>query len=321
MRRSVDRRSMLAMMAAGAGTMTGTARASAQAQGQTQGQVPWSKGTEKPTTMLPVEAVDCHHHIYSSRFKRDPNATVQAPDATVADYRLLMARLGITRHVVVQPSAYGVDNSGLVESLAAFGTTARGIAVVDTDVTAQQLRDLDKAGVRGIRFNLANVGKPATSPEMIEPLAKRVADLGWHIQLNLTADQVVAHEDVWSRVPVPVVFDHLGHLPEPQGIADPAFAVITDLMQKGKGWVKLIGLYADTKVGPPTYADSVKVAAAFVAAAPNQVVWGTDWPHPTEKVDNKPDDALLLDLFAGYVPDVALRDRILVDNPVRLYGF
>ena len=92
-------------------------------------------------------------------------------------------------------------------------------------------------------------------------------------------------------------------------------------MHAGKGWVKLIGLYSDTKVGPPSYADSVKVAAAFVAAAPAQVVWGTDWPHPTEKADNKPDDALLLDLFAGYVPDVALRDRILVDNPVRLYGF
>ena len=315
MRRSLNRRSMLAMIAAGA--VTGTARA--QAPGNVQ--VPWSKGTEAPRTKLPANAADCHHHIYSARFKQDPNATVQAPDATVADYRLLMARLGITRHVVVQPSAYGVDNSGLVESLAAFGPTARGIAVVNTDVTAPQLRDLDKAGVRGIRFNFANVGKPATSPEMIEPLARRVADLGWHIQLNLTAEQIVAHEDIWGRVPVPIVFDHLGHLPEPRGVTDPAFKVITDLMGRGKGWVKLIGLYSDTKVGPPTYADSVKVAAAFVAAAPTQVVWGTDWPHPTEKVDNKPDDALLLDLFAGYVPDVALRDRILVDNPVRLYGF
>ncbi len=316
MRTSVNRRSALAMMAAG--TLAGAARA--RAQGNVQ--VPWSRGTEKPTTVLPPNAADCHHHIYSARFKQDPNATVQAPDATVADYRLLMARLGITRHVVVQPSAYGVDNGGLVESLAAFGMgTARGIAVVNTDVTAQQLRDLDKAGVRGIRFNFANVGRPATSPEMIEPLAKRVADLGWHIQLNLTADQIVAHKDIWSRVPVPVVFDHLGHLSEPRGVGDPAFAVITDLMHKGKGWVKLIGLYADTAVGPPTYADSVKVATAFVATAPAQVVWGTDWPHPTEKVDNKPDDALLLDLFAGYVPDVALRDRILVDNPVRLYGF
>ena len=307
MRRSLNRRSMLAMIAAGA--VTGTARA--QAPGTVQ--VPWSKGTEAPRTKLPANAADCHHHIYSARFKQDPNATVQAPDATVADYRLLMARLGITRHVVVQPSAYGVDNSGLVESLAAFGPTARGIAVVNTDVTAPQLRDL--------RFNFANVGKPATSPEMIEPLARRVADLGWHIQLNLTAEQIVAHEDIWGRVPVPIVFDHLGHLPEPRGVTDPAFKVITDLMGRGKGWVKLIGLYSDTKVGPPTYADSVKVAAAFVAAAPTQVVWGTDWPHPTEKVDNKPDDALLLDLFAGYVPDVALRDRILVDNPVRLYGF
>ncbi len=318
MKNPVHRRSMLAIVS-GAAAVAGFGTISKPARAQTS--VPWSKGTEKPTFKLPANAADCHHHIYNSRFKTDPNATVQAPDATVADYRLLQARLGITRHVVVQPSAYGVDNSGLVESLGSFGQAARGIAVVNADVTDQQLRDLNGAGVRGIRFNFANVGKPATTPQMIEPLAKRVADLGWHIQLNLTADQILAHKDIWSRLPVPVVFDHLGHLPEPQGLAHPAFPVIAELMAKGKGWVKLIGLYSDTKVGPPTYADSVKVATAFVAAAPVQCVWGTDWPHPTEKADNKPDDALLLDLFAAAVTDEATRQRILVDNPVRLYGF
>lgn len=283
--------------------------------------VPWSTGTERPTVQVPPLATDCHHHIYSGQFRQDPRATLQSPDASVAEYRLLQARLGTMRNVVVQPSAYGIDNDGLVEALGEFGPAAtRGVAVVNTDVSDGQLRALDRVGVRGIRFNLLSPGG-ATSLEMIEPLSRRVAALGWHIQLNMSGEQIAANRALWDRVPTPVVFDHLGHLPEPQGIAHPGFAVMTTLMARGKGWVKLTGLYNDTRVGPPGYADSVAVAAALMAAAPGQVVWGTDWPHPTEAIDNKPDDALLLDIFGDYVRDPALRVRILVDNPARLYGF
>lgn len=294
------------------------AGAAVLAHAQTGGAVPWSAGTEAPKLRVPPNATDCHHHIYDARFPIAPEATLKPADATVADYRLLQKRLGVTRHVIVQPSAYGVDNSLLVYALGQFGLeTARGVAVVNTSVSDRELQGLHAAGVRGIRFNLAPAG--STTFQMVTPLAKQVAPLGWHIQVNAPADQIVAFKDLWSTLPCPVVFDHLAHVPQPAGTQHPVFALMIDLMQKGKGWVKLTGAYQDTKVGPPTYADTIPVVQGYVKAAPEQLVWGSDWPHPTEKV--KPDDALLLDLLGIWVPDEVTRIRILVDNPAKLYGF
>lgn len=309
----LSRRAVLAGGAATAGlAFTQTAGA--------QQQVKWSTGTERPTLKAPPNATDCHHHIYNSRFPVDPTATLRPGDATVADYRLLQQRIGTTRHVVVQPSTYGVDNRCLLDALGQFGkATARGVAVVNTGVTDAELHKLQAAGVRGIRFNIAQAG--ATTIEMIEPLSRRVHRLGWHIQINMTSEKILANKDLWDRVPTPIVFDHLAHLNEPAGVNDPTFAVVSALLTKGKGWVKLSGAYADTKVGPPTYADSTAVAQAYVKLAPQRLVWGSDWPHPTEKDTNKPDDALLFDLLAVWAPDEKTRHRILVENPGRLYGF
>ncbi len=287
---------------------------------QAQVTVPWSTGTSLAKTKAPANAADCHHHIYSSRFTIDPNSKLRPGDASVADYRLLQKRIGTTRNVIVQPSTYGVFNDGLVEALGECGPTARGVAVVNTSVTDAELKRLDAARVRGIRFNLATPGG-ATTVEMLEPLAKRIAPMGWHIQMNAGADVVVANKDLLNRLPCQIVFDHLAHVPEPVGIAHPVFGVVVDLLHRGKAWVKLSGAYADTKVGPPTYADSTVVAQAYVKAAPERLVWGSDWPHPSEKDDHKPDDALLFDLLAQWAPDEGVRNRILVDNPAKLYGF
>jgi predicted TIM-barrel fold metal-dependent hydrolase len=287
---------------------------------QAQVTVPWSTGTSLAKTKAPPNATDCHHHIYSSRFTIDPKSTLRPGDASVADYRLLQKRIGTSRNVIVQPSTYGVFNDGLVEALGECGPTARGVAVVNTGVTDAELKRLDAARVRGIRFNLATPGG-ATSIEMLEPLAKRIAPMGWHIQMNAGADVVVATKDLLNRLPCQIVFDHLAHVPEPVGIAHPVFGVVVDLLQKGKAWVKLSGAYADTKVGPPTYADSTAVAQAYVKAAPERLVWGSDWPHPSEKDDHKPDDALLFDLLAQWAPDEAVRNLILVDNPAKVYSF
>lgn len=282
--------------------------------------VPWSRGSERPKSQAPDNATDCHHHIYDHRWPIDPNATIRPPDAIVAEYRLLQRRIGTTRNVIVQPSAYGLDNTGLIEALGQFGLkTTRGVAVVDANVTDGELDRLHAAGVRGIRFNLANPGG-ATSVEMIRPLAQRIGPRGWHIQLNMTADQIAANAAIWDAIACPSVFDHLGHLPASDGLNHPAFAVMTGLMKQGKGWVKLSGLYIDSKDGPP-YADRAALANAYLKAAPGQLVWGSDWPHPTEKLDNKPDDALLFDLLAQSTLEPALRKRILVTNPGRLYGF
>jgi predicted TIM-barrel fold metal-dependent hydrolase len=306
-----NRRTVLAMMGASA---AGAAMSEAQAQ-----QVPWSTGTASAKTKAPPNATDCHHHIYSSRFKVDPNSSLRPGDASVADYRLLQKRIGTSRNVIVQPSTYGIDNDGLIEALGECGPTARGVVVVNAAVSDAELKRLDGARVRGIRFNLATPGG-ATSMEMLESLARRIAPMGWHVQFNMTADTMIAAKEVLNRLPCQIVFDHLAHIPQPAGIGHPSFGVAVDLLQKGKAWVKLSGAYQDTKIGPPSYADSTAVAQAYVKAAPERLVWGSDWPHPSERAE-KPDDALLFDLLAQWAPIEVVRNRILVDNPAKLYGF
>jgi predicted TIM-barrel fold metal-dependent hydrolase len=282
--------------------------------------VKWSSGTELPHLKVPANATDCHHHIYDpARFPYDPKAMLKPGEATVADYRMLQKRLGTTRNVIVQPSSYAVDNRCLMDALKQFGKAARGVAVVNTSVTDAELKELNTAGVRGIRFNLAQGG--GTTWEMIDPLVKRIMPMGWHIQIQADGAEILAHKEILNGVPCQVVFDHLGHVPEPAGVKSPVFAMISEMLQKGKGWVKLSGFYYETKVGPPTYADSVAVAAGYVKEAPERLVWGSDWSHPLQKPDEKPDDALLLDLLAKVAPNPATRNRILVANPAKLYGF
>jgi predicted TIM-barrel fold metal-dependent hydrolase len=291
--------------------------AGAWAPREDQQLVKWSAGTEAPALKAPPNATDCHHHVYDARYPADPAATLRPGDASVDDYRALQKRLGTTRSVIVQPSTYGTDNRCTLEALAALGHTARAIAVVNDTVTDAELRRLDGLGVRGIRFNLSQAG--ATTAEMIEPLAKRIAPLGWHIQMNAPGPRLLELMPTLSRVPVPVVFDHLAHIPQPDGIKHPLFAQVCALLDGGRAWVKLSGAYIDTRSGPPAYADIGTVARAYVSRAPERLVWGSDWPHPTER--EKPDDAVLFDLLMDWAPDERVRHRILVENPAALYGF
>jgi D-galactarolactone isomerase len=306
----LHRRSVLTGAAAVAFALARAGSASAQA-------VPFSAGTERPRTPAPPGATDCHHHIYDHRFPVDPRAKLRPADATVADYRLLQARLGTSRNVVVQPSTYGTDNRCMLDALAKFGPSARGVAVVNTKASDADLMRLHGYGVRGIRFNL--VQKGATTLEMLEPLAARVRHLGWHVQLHMLADEIAKIDDFLNRLPAPIVFDHMARIPGSAGVQHPAFRVVAGLLEQGRAWVKLSGAYMDSEVGPPTYADRGAIAKGFVSLARERCLWGTDWPHPTEKV--KPDDALLFDLLAEWVPDEVARRGILVDNPENLYGF
>ena len=280
--------------------------------------VKWSAGTEAPKLKAPTDATDCHQHIYNARYPADPAATLRPADALVDDYRALQKRIGTTRHVLVQPSTYGTDNRCHLDALAAFGPTARMVAVVNDSVSTEELKRMHTLGVRGIRFNLAQAG--ATTPEMMEPLSKRINDLGWHIQINAPAAKILEVMPILDRVASPIVFDHLAHIPQPEGVNHPLYAKVRALMDRGRTWVKLSGAYADTKVGPPTYADSSAVARAYVKAAPERLVWGSDWPHPSEK-DKWPDDAVLFDLLADWAPDEKVRHRILAENPAALYDF
>jgi predicted TIM-barrel fold metal-dependent hydrolase len=186
-------------------------------------------------------------------------------------------------------------------------------------VTDAELKQLDEAGIRGIRFTVGDPKTAVVSIDMIEPLAKRIADFGWHVQLNMPAEQLVAHADMLRRLPTTIVIDHMGKPPLPDGIRHPSHAVVRSLLEQGRTWVKISGSYSNTTVGPPTYADATAIAQAFVKAAPERLVWGSDWPHPGPKVH--PDDAVLFDLLSVQVPDEATRNRILVSNPETLYGF
>jgi predicted TIM-barrel fold metal-dependent hydrolase len=288
-------------------------------EARAQHQVRYSSGTEAAKLKAPVNACDCHMHIYDSRFPVAANATLRPPDASVEDYRMLQQRTGTTRNVVVTPSTYGTDNSCTLDAMAKLGAVSRGVAVVDTSVSDDELKRLSGLGIRGIRFNLVQSG--ATTIDMLEPLSKRVNALGWHVQIHMLGDQIVQIADLLQRLPSPIVFDHMGRISKEVGPEHPAFRVIAGLVEKGRGWVKLSGAYMDTKIGPPSYADSTKLAQAFAKAAPDRMIWGSDWPHPTEKLENKPDDAILFDLLAAWLPDDATRRLVLVDNPAALYGF
>ena len=243
------RRELLKVISAGAAAgflARGTSDAIAQ-------EVKWSTGTEPPKLKAPANSCDCHHHIYDAKYPVDPRSTLRPGDAFVGDYRVLQKRIGTSRNVVVTPSTYGTDNRVTLDAVDAFGPTARAVVVVDDTVTDGELKRMHADGARGIRFNLAQAG--ATTPEMIEPLSKRVNELGWHIQINAPAAKIMEIMPILQRVPSPIVFDHLAHIPEPDGINHPLFGQIRALIDKGRTWVKLSGAYQDTKIGPPTYAE------------------------------------------------------------------
>jgi predicted TIM-barrel fold metal-dependent hydrolase len=280
-------------------------------------EVPNSTGTAPPATSVPANACDCHMHIYDGeRFPPPrPDARMQ-PDARVQEYRLFQKRIGTGRVVVVQPAANHIDNAVTLDALAQFGSQARGIAVVHPTVTDAELKAMRDKGVRGIRFTQFDPRTAATTRDMIEPLAKRVEPLGLHVQIHLRGDQIADAADMLQRLPGTIVFDHLGRLSD-AGLSDPAFTTIRRMLDKGNTWMKLSGAYMFDS--PPRYARAAPIAQAYVKAAPERMVWGSDWPHPTEK--DKPDDAVLFDLLGDWVPDDATRRRILVDNPATLYDF
>ncbi|WP_244221146.1 amidohydrolase family protein [Paraburkholderia aromaticivorans] len=276
-------------------------------------------GIGQPRFPVPPKATDSHHHVYDARYPVDPSSLLQPPDATVADYGALQRKLGIERHVVVQPSTYGTDNRCLLDALSRFGSAARGIATVPVTITDSELAGLHHMGIRGLRFNLEYLVGVTVS--MMAPLSKRIEPLGWHIQVNATAAQLLAHQQLLASLSSPLVIDHMGQVPQPGGAEHAAFRMIEALLARGRSWVKLSGPYLASQSGAPVYADAGMVARRFAELAPDRTLWGSDWPHPTQAPGNKPDAALLLDDLTLWIPDASARHRILVENPARLYSF
>jgi predicted TIM-barrel fold metal-dependent hydrolase len=316
----IARRALIkgASLAAMAAATSGISARSSQTQ-----QAPNSSGTEAAKLKAPANACDCHMHIYDPRFpESNPRPGPNPKNATVQDYRLLQKRTGTTRVVVVTPRNYATDNRVTVDALLQLGQNARGIAVLHPTVTDAELKSLNDAGIRGVRFTLGDPSTAVVSFDMVEPLAKRIVDLGWHVQFNLDGDQIVDHADLLGRLPTQMVFDHMGHPTLPAGVEHASFGIMRRLIDKGRTWIKLSGAYANSKVGAPSYPEATAIAQAFVKAAPERMVWGSDWPHPGEQAKSPlPNDALLFDLLAVWSPEEATRTRILVANPEALYGF
>ncbi|CAE6747699.1 amidohydrolase family protein [Paraburkholderia nemoris] len=278
----------------------------------------WSSGILLPSFKLPEGAVDCHMHIYDDRFPVAPGTTLRPPNATVEQYRNLQRRLGVHRNVVVTPSTYGTDNRCTLDALKRFGAAARGVAVVDASVTDDELHNLNSGGVRAIRFNLSYPG--ATTLDMLAPLAARISTLGWHIELVVQGARLPELESDLAALSCPLVIDHIAHVPEPGGVSSDAFRTAARLVEKGSTWITLSGPYVDSKIGAPNYEDIAPVARAFIRMAPERMLWGSDWPHPTEK-SHKPNDALLLDVIASWIGRPDWQQMIFVTNPSKLYGF
>ena len=273
-----------------------------------------------PALKAPSGACDCHMHFYGPRdlYPLAPTCPIPPPTALPEDYLSVMARLGLERVVVVQPSAYGLDNRCTLDAMETLGDKARGVVVVDSSVGDDELAELTAAGVRGIRFFMLPGG--VLPWEALEVMAARVATFGWHVQLQLNGLELPERLDVLRRLPGTLVIDHNGKFLEPVAVDHPAFKSLLSLVEGGRCWVKVSAPYETSKLGPPLYEDVGRLAKALIKAAPERMLWASNWPHPTAQ-DDPPDDAALLDLLLDWVEDDALRNRILVDNPAALYGF
>ncbi len=265
----------------------------------------------------PPGACDTHMHFYNARYPSAPTALITPEDAWVEDYRKLQAHLGLERVVVVQPTTYGRDNACQIEAMAAFGERARAVFVVGKDCSAAELDRLHALGGRGARFHMLPGG--ALPWEELEPVAEKIAPLGWHIQLQLPGRELPERLERLRALPCDLVVDHIARFTPPVETDHAAFQALLSLLEGGRCWVKLSAPYESFGKHPRDYARIAPLARALVEAAPERMLWATNWPHPGQ--DWLPDEAEHLDLLLEWAEDEAARRRILVENPAALYGF
>lgn len=284
---------------------------------------------------VPPGACDCHTHIHGdpARFPFFPGRVYTPQTALPEEMAALHRTLHIQRVVIVTPSVYGTDNSATLYGMKARGADARGVAVIDEQTPESELDSMDQAGVRGIRLNLATAGinDPVVGRQRFQAAVARVKRRNWHVQIFTNLAMISAIKDLVLASPVPVVFDHFGSAQAELGLLQPGFDDLVDVVRSDPAYVKISAAYRSSKLAPD-YADVVPLAQALIAANPNRVLWGTDWPHPnsTTPPGGKPtdvtpllqiDDGRLMNQLPVWAPGPALRTKILVDNPARLYGF
>jgi predicted TIM-barrel fold metal-dependent hydrolase len=268
----------------------------------------------------PTLACDAHCHVFGpgAKFPYDPQAAYVPADAPFEALQQLHKRLGLERAVIVHASCHGADMRVTLDAIARSGGRYRGTAIVDSSYSEKDFERMHEGGIRAVRFNF--VRHLGGRPDMgfFQKTVDRLDALGWHLILHLDAQDLVELEQVFKKLPVPFVIDHMGRVKAADGLEQQPFKVLLHAMKNEKCWVKICGAERVSSKGPP-FTDAVPFGRALVEAAPDRVLWGTDWPHPN--VTWMLDDAALVDLFPLMAPDPALQRKILVENPARLYGF
>lgn len=294
---------------------------------KTPGWLDWDPRPSAPTFVLPSGTVDAHCHVFGPGdvFPFAPERKYTPCDASKEQLFALRDHLGVSRNVVVQATCHGADNRAMVDAVRAAEGRARGVATVRPDVSETELRELDEAGVRGVRFNFVRRLVDSAPTDALARVAARIAPLGWHVVVYFEAADLPELADFFGSLPTPVVVDHMGRPDVTQPVDGPEFGRFLRFVERADVWVKVSCPERLTATGPPAvdgernaYVDVVPFARRVVTEFPDRVLWGTDWPHPN-LTDHMPDDGLLVD----HVPRIAVtaeqRQKLLVDNPMRLY--
>ena len=274
-----------------------------------------------PSFALPPGACDSHCHVFGPGdvFPYHPKRSYTPPDAPRKALEKLHATLGLDRAVIVQATCHGDDNRAMLDAIARSEGRYRGVAMIGDPIADAELEALHYGGVRGVRMSFARHLSGPPDFSRVERVARRIAPLGWHLVLYLEAEDVVENAHALGRLGVPVVIDHMARVRVAEGLDQPAFRQLLDFLRDADFWVKISCAERLSAAGPP-FDDVAPFAAALIEAAPDRVLWGTDWPHPNIE-GRMPNDGELAELLLAYAPDAASRRKILVDNPARLYGF
>jgi D-galactarolactone isomerase len=273
---------------------------------------------KKPALTVPRGACDTHMHFYDTAIAGAPG-TFLPGHFTVEDYRAVQKQLGLERVIVVQPNAYADDNRVTLDSMKKLGKSAKGVAVVKPGVQDAELDRLTKAGIVGLRIMTLHGGMLGF--DVMDALMARVHPYGWHANIQLDGRELPRYEAQIKRLPGKFVIDHTGKFLEPVAVGSPAFKSLLSLVDTGRCWVKLSAPYETSKSGAPQYEDVASLAKALVKRAPERMLWASNWPHPSARKPQPPDDADLLDLLLDWAPEEKVRNKILAGNPAELYGF
>ena len=285
---------------------------------------PFDPNPRQPRVKMPPNACDCHAHICGpiERFPYAEKRIYTPPDALLPAYMHMLQTLGVERCVLVQPSVYGTDNQVMHGAMKKLGERSRGVAVVDDSISDAELERLHEAGIRGVRVNVVDVLPEEKGIIPIAPLTKlasRVKRFGWHVEFLMHSDEFPDLDRTFADFPTDIVLGHLGYMKTDKGVEQPGYQALLRLMKRGKAWVKLTGPSRISLEGMP-HADTVRYAHALLEAAPERVIWGTDWPH-VKIAGPMPNDGELADLLLDWIPDEERREQVLVKNPSKLYGF